>query len=148
MSKKILASIALISTLALSACSPMGSGAAPYGGQCQTIGPDIFKSSLAMSVTGTAYFSILDDKLLDQVWDGGWKNLDEWMKDTEFVYYSLSALDTSTLTPDENERIEYLKQALFPGTMFEALRVSDTNWFETTKSAVSEVAAYCDGHWK
>ncbi len=150
MSKKILASIALISSLSLVACSPAGSEltAEPYGGQCQTIGPNVFSSYQAIRVTGAAYFSILEDKLLDQVWDAGYKNLDEWMKDTESVYTVLSSVDTSSMTAEEIERIEYLMQALFPGTMFEALRVSDTDWFKKTYSELGAVAAYCDGYWE
>jgi hypothetical protein len=54
----------------------------------------------------------------------------------------------SSMTAEESERIEYLKQALFPGTMFEALRVSDTDWFEKTYSELGAVAAYCDGYWE
>jgi hypothetical protein len=52
------------------------------------------------------------------------------------------------MTAEESERIEYLMQALFPGTMFEALRVSDTDWFKKTYSELGAVAAYCDGYWE
>jgi hypothetical protein len=119
----------------------------PFAGQCPAIGSEIMSSTQALMITGTAYFSILEDKLLEQVWDAGYQNLNAWIEDVESVNGVLSVMDTTSLTADEQSQINYLTSATNRGVMFEALRLSDKNWFTETHGALISIGAACDGRW-
>lgn len=103
-------------------------------------------------ITGAAYFYIGDDKLQQQVWDAGFDNLADWIAQTEEVVPALKAIDTTLVTPEEDQQIQSLitaftQQGSMSYGMFEALRIKDTDWFTSTYNGLIEVGAACDGQW-
>jgi hypothetical protein len=138
------ASVAIV--LGLSGCSLIGQNAEPYGGQCALIGQPVFDSSLAMTGLGTANFSV-DDALQEFVWGNGYTNIGEWITYVESVGDYVRLVDTSGLSSEEAQNIEYLTAAFAPGEMMKAAVVSDTEWYTNTYDALISIGVACDGRW-
>ena len=146
MKKLAVATASVAMVLGLSGCSLIGQSAEPYGGQCTLIGQPAFDSSLAMTGLGTANFSV-DDALQEFVWGNGYTNIGEWITYVESVGDFVRLVDTSGLSSEEAQNIEYLTAAFAPGEMMKAAIVSDTEWYSNTYDALISIGVACDGRW-
>jgi hypothetical protein len=146
MKKLIVAAASGALLLGVSGCSMDQLSAEPYGGQCGLIGQPVLDSTIAMMGLGSANFSV-DDGLQEFVWGNGYETIGDWFTYVEAVGDYIRLVDTSGLSSEESQNIEYLTEAFAPGQMMKAAIVADADWYTDTSAALISVGAACDGLW-
>jgi hypothetical protein len=149
-SKKLLYSaVCSILFLSLSGCTGGNSSAAPYGGQCQQIVDALADTAGAIVVPGAANFPSSPEmdatNLMQQkVLEAGFENIAAWMLQVGTVHPYLEKLDTSAMTPEESQNIEFLITALSAGEIGKAVVIGDQSWYNETYEAVMSLGGACD----